>query len=204
MKTIIDLSYANGTVDFTKMRSINTPFVDGIYIKINEGFGTKYIDTQLKNNVEGCIKNKYLFGYYHFATLNTDLDPIGDAKSEADFFIEILKTLPAYSMIPVIDIETNSGKLTKEHVVAWMNTFFSELKNAGHPDFRIYGSKGFLDANLPSDHHFENIKLWVAHYTNQSKPLMPNGWPKWDLWQYSSEGKIPGVNKNVDLSRTSE
>ncbi len=201
MKAIVDFSYANGTVNYSLMKA-NAPEITDVIIKLNEGTGPTYLDTQLKNNIHGCVSNNYRWGLYHFATLQDKNDVNGDAKREADYCLGLIKSLPTYSIIPAIDVERNTGNLSKDQVVSWMNTFFSELKNNGVPSFRLYGGKGFLDANLPHDHPFGNIPLWVAHYTTQSKPLMPIGWTTWDLWQYSCTGRIPGVGTNVDLSRT--
>lgn len=204
-KTIIDLSYANGTVNFDAMKnsaaSANPIDIDGAYIKVNEGCGPAYVDTQLQRNIAGCQKNGYKFGYYHFATLNMDADAVGDAKREADYFLSLIKPLPSYTLVPAIDIETNTGNLPPDHVEAWLNTFISEIKNGGIPDFCLYSYTDFFNRNLPIGHSFGNYKLWIAQYTTLSKPNLPKGWGSYYLWQHSSTGRIPGIGTNVDFSR---
>jgi len=40
---------------------------------------------------------------------------------------------------------------------------------------------------------FSNYPLWVAHYTNNSKPLIPNEWSTWAFWQYTDTTEVPGI-----------
>ncbi len=44
--------------------------------------------------------------------------------------------------------------------------------------------------------------LWVAHYTTAAKPLMPAGWDKWYLWQYTDRERFEGYKQGgLDCSR---
>jgi len=49
----------------------------------------------------------------------------------------------------------------------------------------------------------KDYPLWLAHYPGQYipgiDPVLPRGWFKWTLWQYSKKGRVNGVNANVDL-----
>jgi GH25 family lysozyme M1 (1,4-beta-N-acetylmuramidase) len=40
-----------------------------------------------------------------------------------------------------------------------------------------------------------NYKIWLAQYA-----ATPTYKSKYDMWQYSSKGKISGINGNVDLN----
>ena len=39
-------------------------------------------------------------------------------------------------------------------------------------------------------------KVWYAHYTSS----MTSYKGRYDMWQYTSTGAIPGINGNVDIS----
>jgi lysozyme len=41
--------------------------------------------------------------------------------------------------------------------------------------------------------------LWVAHY-GVAEPNLPAGWPEWAFWQHTDEGRVAGIDANVDLN----
>ncbi len=53
---------------------------------------------------------------------------------------------------------------------------------------------------------FERYPLWIASYVT-TYPYMPVNtdgdafpWPTWSLWQYTSKGKVRGIDGDVDLN----
>lgn len=160
------------------------------YVKATEGVG--YIDPYSKTNAQGVQSAGIKLGYYHFATLNNAADPVGDAKSEAQAFIQAFATLPKADLPPVLDIEKNPSNLTPPQVLAYINSFFDTLKAAGITNYIIYSYKYFFDANLPANHGLGTIPLWIANYGKIQTPPLPNGWNDYLIWQYSSSGSFKG------------
>ncbi len=196
---IIDVSSNNGAIDWGKTQS-NPEKIEGVIIKVNEGNGQAYIDKMVSINANGAKQQGYKIGYYHFATLNDNINPAADANAEATFFLDTLKSLPKADYPLALDIETNKSNLTPAQVLIWINSFFSVLDKAGIKDYDIYSYADFLNRNLPSNHTLgSNIRLWLAGYTSQ--PILPKLWTKAYMWQYSSTGKVLGINGNVDCSK---
>ena len=102
----------------------------------------------------------------------------------------------------ILDIETNKVALGKARVEEWIRSFFSELKKGGYENVALYSYTPFLDASLPANHNFGNIKLWIAAYVNANKPKLPKGWNNYWIWQYSCKGSVTGIKGNVDLNKT--
>jgi len=190
---VIDVSKHQGIIDWAKAFDSG---VRQVFIKVTEGVG--YIDPNAVRNSDGAFKANIQVGYYHFASLN-DKEEVQDAEKEAKCFLDALKPLAPNSLPIVLDLETNAAKLTKDEVLAWIKAFFKALEAAGHKDYMLYSYEPFLKANLPDNHGLGNIPLWIAAYTN--KPNIPKGWKNYKLWQYSSEGKVAGINGNVDLNQ---
>jgi hypothetical protein len=46
---------------------------------------------------------------------------------------------------------------------------------------------------------FGSDPLWVAAWGPSPAPL-PSGWRAWTFWQYTSRGRVPGIDGNVDVS----
>jgi len=68
------------------------------------------------------------------------------------------------------------------------------------PDMGIYTSKGAW-ATIMGGVYLNDRKLWVAHYTTASQPLLPTGWNSWWLWQHTSTGRLAGYAGNLDTNR---
>lgn len=195
----IDLSHNNGTINWTKVKAA-TPIISFAYIKATQGVG--YKDPMTVTNATGAAQAGIKIGYYHFASLNNVLDIAGDAASEANYFDSILKTLPPFQLMPVLDIETNEKNLNTQQVQQWINSFLSTLHALGHANVMLYSYKPFFDANLPANHPFGNLPLWLAQYRNVAAPSLPVGWNKFTVWQYTDKGTVSGINGNVDMNKT--
>lgn len=195
---IIDISENNGTIDWHKVPS-NNPKVEGVFIKASEGVG--FTDRKLQYNATQAHLAGIPIGYYHFASLNDVNHPKEDAAKEANYFLSTLINCPHETLPLVLDIETNKAGLKPDQVVDYISSFFDVLTHAGKKGFVLYSYSPFLNANLPKDHHFGNIPLWVAQYSNESQPHLPNGWQNYYLWQYTNKGKVNGFLGNVDLNK---
>jgi GH25 family lysozyme M1 (1,4-beta-N-acetylmuramidase) len=201
MKHGIDVSHHQGKIHFDVVASHNDPKIDFAIIKATEG--VTYIDPKLKTN---SIEAKYAglkISYYHFASLNTH-NVISDATAEAKFFVDTISSLPSPDLPLVLDIETNKASLTPSEVLRWVTTFFKELDNLGKTDYVLYSYTPFLNANLPKGHGLGKVRLWIAAYTNKPKPVLPEGWSKEWLWQYSAKGRMVGIVGDVDMNKFPE
>lgn len=191
---IIDVSKWQGKIDWKKVKQ-NHPEIEGVYIKASEGIG--YTDPKMTINAVEATKNGFKVGFYHFSSLNS-AEVTNDAKTEAKYFVTVTKNLTK-SLPYVLDIEKNINKLPKDKVLLWIKEFFKELEFLGVNEYWLYSYSPFLNENLPINHGLGNIPLWIADY---SEPLvLPKGWTKPVLWQYTSKGSINGIIGNVDLNK---
>ncbi|CAN5917476.1 hypothetical protein BH11BAC7_BH11BAC7_37160 [soil metagenome] len=194
----IDVSHHNGTINWTKVKSA-VPHVSFVYIKATQGIG--YKDPASAVNANGASAAGIKIGYYHFASLNNTTDVAKDAMNEADWFDATMKTLPASALLPVLDIETNEKQLTTQQVQLWISSFLSRMKALGHTNMMLYSYKPFFDDNLPVNHPFSAIPLWLAQYRNVAAPSLPHGWTNCTVWQYSAKEKVSGINADCDMNK---
>ena len=59
----------------------------------------------------------------------------------------------------------------------------------------IYTTVDFYEAIL-SDGAFSNYPIWVR--STKYHPAVKYGSRDWQFWQYQSDGKMPGIDGNVD------
>lgn len=190
----IDVSHWQGKIDWAKVAQSGVKFA---FIKATE-FPLKkitvYIDTNLKINMEGAAKNGILFGMYHF--YRTHIDPV----IQAQVFYEVVGSFP--SLPPVLDLEVagKKGTVLNENVLL----FLKEIQHLSNRRPILYTSGGFWRSymmyNRRTDTDWANVyPLWQAQYTS-SWPTQIYPWMGWDFWQYSENGRIPGIPGSVDLN----
>lgn len=197
----IDVSHHQGAIDWTKLKASSDPAtgpIEFVYIKATEGVG--YIDPMTQTYAQGAHAAGFKIGYYHFATLN-DPNASADAAAEAKYFDSQLKLLPAAALMPVLDIETNKSNLSPQLVQQWISSFMQTMQQLGHAQMMLYSYTPFLDQNLPANHPFGTLPLWLAQYRNVVQPTLPKGWNQYTVWQYSNAGKFNGIPAAVDLNK---
>lgn len=138
--------------------------------------GTSYLDPTYKNNIKEIKKRGILCGAYHFADG-------GDAKKEAEWF---LKNVGEVDFI-VLDWEI-------EHAdpVGWCKKFIEKTGEC----YLYTNDARATKYSWPSD-----WKFWIARYgvndgTKSKEPAFKN----WNIWQYTSKGKVDGIEGDVDLN----
>lgn len=84
------------------------------------------------------------------------------------------------------------GLAKKEKVSAIMRAFLEKVESAGYFT-GLYGSASSLTTHTADDIK-SRYTIWLAHWVNQT-----NYSSAYAIWQYSSKGKVAGINGNVDL-----
>ena len=119
-----------------------------------------------------------------------------EAVEEASMVLELLKgytlQMPVY-----IDVEKSNGRgdaISVEERNAVINAFLVTIKNAGYTA-GIYSNKLWFE-NRISTSLFLDYKIWLAQYVD-----IPTYYAsRYDMWQYTSKGSVPGIAGNVDMN----
>lgn len=195
---IIDVSSHNGIIDWQKVKGN----VDAAVIRLGyRGYrtGTLARDSRYKENREACEKFGIPFSLYFFPCSTTD----EEAEEEADFIIRecigMNFVLPVFLDSEVADIKSHSGRadhLSRADRTRFLKTICDRLQEAGIPA-GIYASISWLRNQL--DLSQLPFSIWVAQWG--SKLTFDKKEGKCVLWQYTSNGSVPGISGKVDLSR---
>ncbi len=184
----IDVSYHNGTIDWKRVKQSEVE-----YAIIRCGYGTNdksQDDKKWEENVKGCTDNNIPYGVYLYSYADT----VEKASSEADHAIRLLQgkkfKYPVY-----YDLEEDAirKKLSKTEIANIAKTFCNKLSAKGYT-VGIYANKDWF-TNYLTDSCFNNWTKWVAQYNT-----VCNYQGKYDMWQCSSTGRVPGISGNVDLN----
>lgn len=158
------------------------------YIKATEGVG--FVDKGFRTNLNNIKQTNIKYGFYHYFSEKSD--PSEQAK---DFYNAIRGT--GYSLIPVLDIESNVAKRSRSAVTDRALQFLRKFKELSNIDCIVYTYTSFANSYL--DKRLSSYKCWIADY-NKSQTVKPNYvWSNFVGHQYSGSGRISGYRGNIDL-----
>lgn len=202
----IDVSKHQGIIDWQKVKASGIRFA---IIRIGyRGYKNGKIveDVYFRRNMKEALAAGVAVGGYFFSTALTE----AEARQEALYCIEKLKeydiTLPV-----VFDFEGYGNKkyrtygITRERRTACCRAFNETMAAAGYSGM-LYGSK----ANIRTTYDIDalNVPLWIARYAGGRKKIFSDNkyFPaikgyenRTAVWQYTSVGRVDGINGNVDM-----
>ena len=182
----IDVSKYQGDINFKKAKDDGIEFV---IIRIGYGQYESQKDEKFERNYEGFRGVGIPVGVYLYSYAKS----VSDAKKEADVVLKWLKgrelNLPVY-----YDIEDKSQiNLGKKTLTSMCEAFCDVIEKAGYWA-GIYANKYFFTTYLDYEKLEEKYTIWVAQYNDNNTYR-----GKYDMWQYTSSGKVNGISGNVDM-----
>lgn len=184
----IDVSSNNKKPDWKKVRASGMQYA---ILRITQRYG---LDDSFEHNFAGCKANGIKVGVYRVSYAKT----VAQAKKEAD---DVVSTLAGRGLdFPVFyDLEWDEQRKTvpSETMGLIIKTFWSVIKTAGYR-FGIYTNDDWYNNYLPDD--AKHYDFWIASYPRTDTGVIVERLrPKHGVgWQYSSKGKVDGVETNVD------
>lgn len=191
MHTIVDISKWQGQVDFDRLKSCLAPG-DFLSVIVRAGYGGsgKTIDQFAHRNLTEAKRVGLPVGLYWYAPEPlASLVQIDNIIKKIEDFARLYK--PEYPLFLDVEGEQNWQSLEKP-----LNYFITQMTNRGmYPG--LYGSEQVLykRVNMKNIAPDLNWARWVAKYSNKEPAC------DWDIWQYTSKGKIRGISGNVDKNR---
>ena len=182
----IDVSKWQGNIDFQKVKNSGIDFVI-----IRAGYG------KLSSQKDKCFEENYrkakatgldVGAYWYSYAMSVD-----EAREEAKACLSVIKgkqfEYPVY-----FDLEEqkqfSKGRVFCDSIV---NAFCGELEINGY-FAGLYISRSPLESFI-SESTAKKYALWVAEYSSKCRYKGDYG-----MWQYSSKGKVNGINGNCDMN----
>ena len=133
------------------------------------------------------------YGAYHYVEAGT----AEDAREEARWFVEFANTARQKPLFYIADIESKAqnSKTTEPVCVA----FLEELRKLGCKKIGLYINRRYKYAGRAPE--LCDI-MWIPHWGENDGNIPADVYkPKHynDLWQYTSEGHLEGIDETVDL-----
>lgn len=198
MKDIADFSQFNIISDFGNVKKA----VGAAIIRLGyrgATTGTITYDPKYNEFVSACQKNEIPMMIYFFpCSIST-----AEAEAEANFIISAAKKVNLYgpiwldSEVVYQDKHGRADNLSKDRRTRYINAILRKLHEAGY-ECGVYASKAWFSGNINDDDLEPYCLRWVAQWADRCTYTRHEV----NLWQYTNNGKVPGVKGRVDLSKS--
>ena len=183
----VDISHHNGYINWEVMKER----VDWVILRC--GYGGDFPeqdDLRWEYNASRCDELGIPYGVYLYSYADT----VEKAVSEADHALRLLKG--HYPQLPVYyDLEEDgiARRVPKTRFLEMSKAFCEKITEAGF-EFGVYANLNWWN-NILTDPWFDGYSRWMAVYRDV---FVYDG--VYDIWQYTSTGKIEGFNGVFDLN----
>jgi len=187
--------------------------------EINKKVGMKFIifrasygenpiyDEYFREWYERAYRSNYKHGVsaYHF------LKPSHDFNKQMEWFQEQIESVPEPNLSSLentvfLDCEHDDfipRERVSEVIEKAANYIKTHITPGNYPG--IYTSSGWWNEHVERSKFWKTLPLWVAHWTDEKQPLLPEDWKTWHIWQFSVL-KGQGINygfysEDIDINR---
>ena len=190
----IDVSRWNEEINWNKVKDAGIK-----YAIIRAGYrgsvtGALVEDWYFKKNVEGAAAAGIPVGLYFFTQATNEVEAVEEASMVLALCKEYDITYPVF-----IDTEGAGGDgradaLDTKTRTAVCLAFCETIRQAGY-EAGIYASKNWFQNNIDTSILTDDIYIWLAEYGDA---VTYEG--KYHMWQYTSSGRVLGIEGRVDLN----
>ena len=190
---IVDVSYYQRDINWDTFSKESDCY--GVILRL--GY-YETLDKKFERNLSELKRLNIPYGIYLFSYAST----LNGAKKEADF---TNKMISKYDINPSLgiyyDIESwstkssNSNNITKNMYDKIIQHYINSVSNYTNYKYKVkvYSGRWYAMNRLGSIS--KKYVDWVAEYNKTCKYD-----DYYSMWQYTSKGRVPGINGNVDIS----
>lgn len=189
----IDVSKWQGEIDWEKVKD------DGVeFVIIRCGYrgytkGTLIEDPMFAQNIKGATDAGLKVGVYFFTQAINEVEAVEEASMVVSLVRDYDLQYPIF-----IDTESAGGTgradgLDVESRTKVCDAFCATIQDAGYKS-GVYASRNWYYEKVEAE-ELEDYVIWLAEY--RSIPLYKG---YYHMWQYTSKGKVDGINGNVDMN----
>ena len=189
----IDVSKWNGSIDWNSVKASGAS-----YAIIRCGYrgsttGALITDPKFAANISGANAAGLKVGVYFFTQAVNEKEAVEEASMVLDLVKKYKISYPIF-----LDVEASGGRadgIDKGTRTAVCKAFCATIQNSGYTA-GVYANKTWLNSKIDAG-ALGSYKIWLAQYA-----AAPNYGGRYNLWQYSSKGSVPGIKGNVDMNQS--
>ena len=200
----IDVAKWQGTIDWKQVAQSGVEFAI-----IRAGYRTQKTgiiseDPLAKYNLQQAKEAGLKLGVYFFSTATTAEEAKEEAAWLTGFIAQYPITYPVvYNCEGFQSSESRQYGLDKSVRTDCAIAFLDYVQGKGYTPM-FYAAKNEMEGNMlwDTDRLTAKYKIWVSHYPDAPYPQTPKTRYSGThaMWQYTSQGTVPGVPKGVDMN----
>ena len=188
----IDVSKHNGNIDWNAVKNSGVSYV---IIRCGyRGYSTGVLveDPKFRTNIKGAKAAGLKVGAYFYSQAVNEVEAVEEASMAIDLVKGYGLNYPLF-----LDVEASGGRadgISRETRTAVCKAFCQTVQNSGI-SAGVYANKNWFTEKINTA-SLTSYRLWLAQYA--SSPTYTA--TRYDLWQYSSTGRISGISTKVDMN----
>lgn len=197
----IDISYWQGKVSISDFKKVKADGIVGIVQRSGYTGQSSFSlnsDSTMANNILNASKAGLSVGIYHYSQAIS----VSEARREAEYCLKLIKDYKTYITLPVFFDWEWGGRLSakkanslgKQKCTDICNAFCKVIADAGYKA-GVYASLNVFQGYLYPAQIDNKYLIWVAQYNSKCSYDR-----KKYMWQYTSSGKVNGINGRVDMN----
>ncbi len=188
----IDVSKWNGNIDWNAVKNSGVS-----YVIIRCGYrgsstGVLVEDPKFRNNIKGAKAAGLKVGVYFFSQAVNEVEAVEEASMALNLVNGYGLNYPIF-----LDVEASGGRgdgISRDARTAVCKAFCATVQNSGYAA-GIYANKTWFSEKINTG-SLTGYKIWLAQYA--SAPTYTA--TRYDMWQYSSKGRVSGISGDVDMN----
>lgn len=190
----IDVSYHQKEIDWKKVKASGVEFA---FIRVGRRGYTEGVlseDEYFRHNIQGARDAGIEIGVYFYSQAITPEEALEEAEMTLNLLDGLELQYPVvYDWEVINDATARTDDMTPETLTACCVTFCERIRQAGYIPM-IYQNKrtSLLKLQLPE---LTDYDFWLAEYNPEATYYY-----NYQIWQYASDGTVPGITGNVDLN----
>lgn len=183
----IDVSYAQGKIDWQKVRAMSedSVHISFAFIKATEGVAS--IDPYFQRNWREAAKAGIICGAYHY------FKPSKNGKWQARLFMQTVK-VERGDLPMVVDVE-ELNRVSPDKMRQELKDYLSTIEKKTGVRPIIYTVISFYRDYLRG--YFDDYSYWMANYHQPELNMKDK--IHWLFWQHSDEATVSGIYHTVDF-----
>ena len=188
----IDVSKWNGAIDWAQVKNSGVSFAIIRCGYRGSSTGALIEDPTFRRNISGAKAAGISVGVYFFTQAINEAEAVEEASMAVTLASAYGLNLPIY-----MDVESSGGRgdaLSTAQRTAVCSAFLRTVQSSGYSG-GIYGNKTWLTSKIATS-SLTSYSIWLAQYA--AAPTYTA--TRYDIWQYTSKGKVSGISGNVDMN----
>ena len=159
------------------------------FVKVTQG--AREVDPRFEENWAALARTRIVRGAYHF------LEPDVDGAVQARHFLAHVKPTSG-ELLPAVDVEKAGPRLHRT-----LLDYVGEIRKRTGLEPIIYASPAFWNDHV-APHLEEALPTSLDCRVRRAHAEGTNRIGPWSIWQYSEEGRVPGIDGKVDRDRAQD